>query len=405
MVDQKIRINNSLIGILSLPDHVEAHAELLSATLLLHGFGTDKNEVNSVFTAMSSLLIEKNIVCLRIDFRGFGESDGLTENASMDTMLEDALAAFDYLSQLPYVNRHSVGMVGFSLGAAIAMLVANQVPCRALALLSPALNLKQDFTTFLGQKIMDDLRQCQDFIEIELPWRNIRIGRAFYDALLSHHPLASIKHYEGSLFCMAGDQDFSRENAESIYREAISPAKSIQIIKNADHILSRPDGSTELLNATSAIAGWLKENLPINHTQDSVWHSEVRSYELDIQNIVNNANYLHYFDHARLKMLHEKGVDWEVWNKIGYNLVLAHVDMSLRAPLRANELFYVTSSLELSGRIKMLFKQKIFRQPDNKLIAEAINTVVCVSIKNSKPSLPTELSTLLFPERNASAVI
>ena len=141
-----------------------------------------------------------------------------------------------------------------------------------------------------------------------------------------------------------------------------------------------------------------KKELPQNvkGEVDHIWHSEVRGHELDIQKIVNNAHYLQYFDHARINLLHSLGVDWEAWHKNGYNLVLAHVDMSLKAPLRANDQFYISSSISRVGKLKILFKQAIFRKPDEKLIAEATNTVVCVSIKNSRPTLPVELEALLF---------
>lgn len=129
-----------------------------------------------------------------------------------------------------------------------------------------------------------------------------------------------------------------------------------------------------------------------------LWESEVRGYELDIQGIVNNANYLRYFDHVRVKHLLSLGIDWAVWHQNGYDLVLTHVDMSIKSPLRVHDKFYITSEIELSGKIKILFHQKIFRIPDNKLIAEAINTGVCVSIKNSRPVMPDELKKLLFPE-------
>lgn len=127
-----------------------------------------------------------------------------------------------------------------------------------------------------------------------------------------------------------------------------------------------------------------------------IWNSEVRAYELDLQGIVNNAVYLNYLDHVRVQHLASKGVNWEKWHEEGYNLVLIHVDMELKNSLRANDKFFVTSSMEQSGRLKIIFKQAIYREPDNKLIANAINTVVCVSVQNGKPVMPERLANLLF---------
>jgi len=126
------------------------------------------------------------------------------------------------------------------------------------------------------------------------------------------------------------------------------------------------------------------------------WEAEVRGYELDCQGIVNNAVYLHYFDYVRTKHLYELGVDWIEWHKNGYSIVLAHVDLSYRSSLRANDKFYVVSEISKSGHIKIIFDQKIYLKENDKLIATAINTVICVDTKSKRPILPAKLSELLF---------
>lgn len=127
-----------------------------------------------------------------------------------------------------------------------------------------------------------------------------------------------------------------------------------------------------------------------------IWDSEVRSYEIDAQGIVNNANFLHYFDHVRVKHLLSRGINWEDWHKNGLNLVISHVDMSIKSPLLCCDKFRVISMVEKSSRIKILFKQKMIRLPTKTLVAYAENTVVCVSSKTARPVFPKELEELLF---------
>jgi len=126
------------------------------------------------------------------------------------------------------------------------------------------------------------------------------------------------------------------------------------------------------------------------------WDSEVRANELDIQGIVNNANYFCYFDHVRTKYLLELGVDWSDWHLKGYDIVLAHVDMTFKASLRPHDKFYVTTRFKKKGKLKILCEQNIYKKPDDLLIAESVNTVVCISSKTSKPVFPDELENLLF---------
>lgn len=125
------------------------------------------------------------------------------------------------------------------------------------------------------------------------------------------------------------------------------------------------------------------------------WQSEVRGYELDLQGIVNNAVYLQYFDHVRVQHMMARGLDWQAWHHKGYNLVLIHVDMELKKSLQGYDKFYITSSIEMHGRLRVIFHQEIYRD-DHQLIAKAKNTIACVEIKTGKPVMPDELTKLLF---------
>lgn len=127
-----------------------------------------------------------------------------------------------------------------------------------------------------------------------------------------------------------------------------------------------------------------------------IWNAKVQENEIDIQNIVNNAAYLQYFDRARSQHLLFKGIDWEEWHRNGFNLVLIHVDMAIKQSLKNHDKFYVKSKYEKSGRLKVVFDQMIYRTSDSTLVAKAINTLACVSIQNGKPVMPENLSTLLF---------
>lgn len=127
-----------------------------------------------------------------------------------------------------------------------------------------------------------------------------------------------------------------------------------------------------------------------------IWNSEAQENELDIQNIVNNAVYLQYFDRARIQHLLSKGIDLKEWHQNGFNLVLIHVDMAIKQSLKAHDKFYVKSTYEKSGRLKVIYDQTIYKTSDDTLVAKAINTLACVSIRNGKPVMPGDSSALLF---------
>ena|SRR6056297_244145 len=132
-------------------------------------------------------------------------------------------------------------------------------------------------------------------------------------------------------------------------------------------------------------------------SNEYIWHSEVRGYELDSQGIVNNAHYFHYFDQTRVKHLLSLGLDWDDYAKRGLNLVLAESSISFKAPLLAHDEFYVTSQFTRIGRILIGCKQKLIRKSDEKLMTSADNKLACVNTEKGRPCMPEELLQCLFP--------
>jgi len=130
----------------------------------------------------------------------------------------------------------------------------------------------------------------------------------------------------------------------------------------------------------------------MHHTDPFVWRSTVTSSDLDIQKIVNNAAYMQHMDFTRIEHLKALGIDWEQWHALGYNLVLAHADISFKSPLKAGDNFFVTSRITRSGKIKIIFNQEVRRSTDDLLLTSAINTVVCVDIATNRPTMPKEIA-------------
>ena len=121
---------------------------------------------------------------------------------------------------------------------------------------------------------------------------------------------------------------------------------------------------------------------------------EVRDYECDSQGIVNNANYLHYLEHARHKILHNLDIDYSTLLEKGIYLVVIRIEIDYLFPLHSGDRFYVGTNIERVSRLRFGFLQDIFRIPDQKPIVKA--KVIGTSLNTSgRPILPTELDRLL----------
>lgn len=114
----------------------------------------------------------------------------------------------------------------------------------------------------------------------------------------------------------------------------------------------------------------------------------VRSYELDILGHVNNAVYLHYLEHARVTLLNQSGVDFTKMREDGQMMVIAETQLKFRAQAFMADELVVTTEVALEG-IRLIFKQKIHRKSDQKLIADAVNTIVVLN-QRGRPAMPPD---------------
>ncbi len=122
---------------------------------------------------------------------------------------------------------------------------------------------------------------------------------------------------------------------------------------------------------------------------------EVRDNELDLQGIVNNANYFIYMAHARHKHLKSLGIDFAKTHDEGHDMVLAEATIKYRAPLKSGDEYTVTSRMIPKGRIRIIIEQEVIRKSDRKLCVSGILTVTSVSTKTGKPEFPQSLRVLL----------
>jgi acyl-CoA thioester hydrolase len=112
----------------------------------------------------------------------------------------------------------------------------------------------------------------------------------------------------------------------------------------------------------------------------------VRDYECDIQGVVNNANYVHYLEHARHELLISKGISFSQLHEEGTDLIVTRVEIDYKYPLRSRDKFIIRVNIQREGNAKLVFIQDIFRLPDQKLIARA--KVTGVATRNGRPVHP-----------------
>ena len=112
----------------------------------------------------------------------------------------------------------------------------------------------------------------------------------------------------------------------------------------------------------------------------------VRDYEVDLQGIVNNANYQHYLEHARHQFLVSRNIDFERLHREEKDLIVSRVEIDYKSPLRSCDKFVVRLNVHKEGHLRMVFEQEIFRLPDQKLAVSA--KVIGVCLYKGRPVRP-----------------
>jgi acyl-CoA thioester hydrolase len=120
---------------------------------------------------------------------------------------------------------------------------------------------------------------------------------------------------------------------------------------------------------------------------------QVRDYELDIQGIVNNANYLHYFEHARHLFLRTIGLDFADLHDRGIDAVVARIEVDYLSSLRSGDAFLVRTAVEQKGRLRFIFRQEIARASDGEICARAL--ITSATLKEGRPVPCPEISEAL----------
>lgn len=112
---------------------------------------------------------------------------------------------------------------------------------------------------------------------------------------------------------------------------------------------------------------------------------KVRDYECDSQGVVNNANYLHYFEAVRHEMMEHCGLRLRDLTDQNILPVVRNASISYKHSLRGSDEFVCRVKVERE-LLRYIFLQEIYRIPDNILCAKASIEVVCLT--NGRVSKP-----------------
>jgi acyl-CoA thioester hydrolase len=122
---------------------------------------------------------------------------------------------------------------------------------------------------------------------------------------------------------------------------------------------------------------------------------EVRDYECDLADGVNNSVYMNYLEHARHSLLKQGGIDFAALARQKIGLVIARAEVDFTRSLMSGDQFAVRTIVKRQSKLRYEFHQAIYRLPDEQVMVKAVITGVPINAEG-RPRMPAELEPLIL---------
>jgi putative redox protein len=232
-MEQQIQFDNHLgerlVGTLHQPDRSP-----VGAVVAGHCFTCSRH--TGVLRHICKQLCAAGFMALRFDFSGNGQSQGIFEQSTWSKQIIEMEAAIALAREK---GASWIGLAGHSLGAAIALLVAQRQPavsavCRVAGRVSATRPMH-----FLTSSQQERLAQTGNVAFVSRG-RQLSLNRDFFDDADRHDLLAATRTLERPMLVVHGDQDEIIPVSEAELAKATNPGSvELVIVPGGDHMLAR----------------------------------------------------------------------------------------------------------------------------------------------------------------------
>ena len=196
----------------------EIAASPKALVIMLHGFPGHKSAQNDVFGELEFQVAKDDFHTLRFDFRGCGESEGKSEDFTLQSAGEDIKSVLSWAQSFGYKK---VIYVGEGLGAALALLNLSPAVCGTVLLwpaLDPRLTSMRDALAAVKDK------QAQAQAQGYVVWKDTKVGLPFLEEIKSFNPTRKLRNLKIPLLIQQGaaDEEVSPAQMELLRRHARS---------------------------------------------------------------------------------------------------------------------------------------------------------------------------------------
>lgn len=218
------------------------HPGPVPAIAICPGFAGNKSGKHRIFVTLAKELAKEGIAVLRFDYRGAGDSEGDFQDITVEGKISDTLKCLDFLENDPQIDPSRIGLLGRSLGGAIALLAAGRHrSIKSLGLWAPVFKSdpwRELWESFKSNQLDQAKQEMIRHLPANVP--NVEFLKQFFKLDLDRQ-LAELKHIP--LLHIHGEQDHivKIEHAREFERArtGLDNTRFIQLSK-CDHDFSDP---------------------------------------------------------------------------------------------------------------------------------------------------------------------
>jgi pimeloyl-ACP methyl ester carboxylesterase len=249
---QKVTLHNSLgqrlVGCLH---PCPGRGDLGPTVILCHGMMSSKDGRKQ--TALAEALAESGFAVLRFDFSFCGESGGRFEEITFSQEVDDLQCVVEWVRGK---GAGPIGLVGSSMGAAVAILYAGKDPgvkaLVALAAVARPGRLAEDIDGLRNKMAQWRAEGAEFGAEGE-------VGEQFFEDARRQDVLGVLERITTPILILHGAQDEAVpvEEAFALYEKA-SGQKRLKVLPESDHRFTRAEDLLEVIEATRE---WFRNHL------------------------------------------------------------------------------------------------------------------------------------------------